>query len=40
MKMFVSVKNNVTTSAILPGIADMGMMKLILEAITIVIQGR
>ena len=39
MKMFVSVRNWVTISAILPGIAERGIMKLKLEAITIVIQG-
>ena len=40
IKRFVNVRNCVTNNAILPGIADMGIMKLILEATTIVIQGR
>ena len=40
IKMFVRVKNSVTTRATLPGIADKGMMKLTLDAITIVIAGR
>ena len=39
MKMFVRVKNWVTISATLPGIAERGMMKLKLAAATIVIQG-
>ena len=40
MKIFVRVKNCVTTSATRPGIADKGMMKLTLDAITMVIDGR
>ena len=39
MKMFVKVKNCVTTKATLPGMADRGIMKLILDAITIVFDG-
>ena len=40
MKIFVSVRNWVTTSAILPGMADTGMIKLNPDAITIVIPGK
>ena len=40
MNMFVRVKNCVTTKATLPGIFDTGMMKLTLDAITMVIDGR
>ena len=39
MKMFVNVKNCVTTSATLPGIAVMGIMKLKLDAVTIDMHG-
>ena len=39
MKMFVNVKNCVTTSATLPGIAEMGIMKLKLDAVTIDMHG-
>ena len=39
MKMLVNVRNWVTISATLPGIAVRGIIKLKLEAITIVMQG-
>ena len=40
MNMFVSVRNNVTIRDTLPGIADKGMIKLRLAAITMVIVGK
>ena len=40
MNMFVNVKNWVTTSATLPGIAERGIMKLKLEATTIIMHGK
>ena len=40
MKMFVNVRNWVTISATLPGIAERGMMKLKLDAVTIDMHGR
>ena len=38
--MFVKARNWVTTRAILPGIADRGMIKLSCETNTIAMQGR
>ena len=40
MKMFVSLRNCVTTNATIPGTADKGTIKLTLDAITMVIDGR
>ena len=40
MKMFVNVRNCVTTSATLPGIAERGIRKLKLDAMTIAMQGK
>ena len=40
MNMFVSVRNSVTIRDTLPGIADNGMTKLRLAAITMVIVGK
>ena len=40
IKMLVNVRNCVTTRAILPGITEMGTMKLIDETTTIEIQGK
>ena len=40
MNMLVRVRNNVTTSPTLPGIAESGMMKLREDANTIRIQGK
>ena len=39
VKMFVNVRNNVTTRVTLPGIAVKGIKKLIIETRTIVIHG-
>ena len=38
--ILVRVRNNVTTSASLPGNADSGIMKLIVDAVTIRMQGK
>ena len=40
IKMFVRVRNCVTASAILPGMAESGTKKLIDETTTIAIQGK
>ena len=40
IKMFVNVRNCVTTNATLPGIQDIGIMKLIWDTTTIAAQGR